>query len=165
MLDKAISIAVEAHRGQKLVNGEPFILHPFHVMNQMETEEEKIVAILHDVIEDTEITFEYLYTIFEFPISRALKALTHPHGEPYLAEYIERVAKNWLAINVKLEDLKHNMDISRLVGSDLSKTILDEHSFRDKIFEKYIPAYQILLQAKKDFYLPKEKEKKDEKIN
>jgi len=160
MLDQAISIAVEAHRGQKTADGEPYILHPLHVMNQMDTEEEKIVAILHDVIEDTEITFDYLYHIFEFPIARALKALTHPHGEPYLAEYIERVAKDWLALNVKLADLKHNMDVSRLIGSDLSKTILVEHRFRDKIFEKYIPAYQRLLQAKKDFYLPEEKDEK-----
>ena len=150
MLDQAISIAVEAHRGQKTINGEPYILHSFHVMNQMNTEEEKIVAVLHDVIEDTEITFDYLYTIFEFPICRALKALTHLPGEPYL-EYIERVAKIWLAINAKLEDLKHNMDISRLVGSDLSKPIIVEQYFRDKIFDKYIPAYQRLLQAKKDF--------------
>lgn len=151
MLEKAISIAVEAHLGQKTVNGEPYILHPLHVMFQMKTEEEKIVAVLHDVIEDSEINIHYLHSIFDFPIIQALKALNHPHGEPYLAEYIERVSKNWLAINVKLEDLKHNMDNSRLVGSDLSKTILVEHRFRDKIFEKYIPAYQRLLKAKKDF--------------
>lgn len=151
MLEEAINIAVEAHRGQKLVNGEPFILHPLHVMFQMKTEEEKIVAVLHDVVEDTEITIDYLYHIFEFPIIQALKALNHPHGEPYLAKYIERVAKNWLAINVKIEDLKHNMDNSRLVGSDLSKTILVEHHFRDKIFEKYIPAYQRLLRARDEF--------------
>lgn len=151
MLDKAISIAVEAHKGQKLINGEPFILHPLHVMFQMKTEEEKIVAVLHDVIEDTKITFEYLYTIFEFPINRALSALNHHHGEPYLAEYIERVAKNRLAINVKIEDLKHNMDQSRLISSDLSKTILVENRLRNKIFEKYIPAYQRLLQAREEF--------------
>lgn len=155
MLEKAISIAVEAHRGQKLVNGEPFILHPLHVMFQMKTEDEKIVAVLHDVIEDTEITIDYLSDFFKFPIIQALIALNHPHGEPYLSEYIERVAKNWLALNVKIEDLKHNMDNSRLIGSDLTKTIVVKDHFRGKIFEKYIPAYQRLLQAREVFYKEK----------
>lgn len=145
MLEKAITIAVEAHLGQKTLNGEPYILHPLHVMNQMKTEEEKVVAVLHDVIEDTDITIDYLNCFFKFPIIQALIALNHPHGEPYLKKYIERVADNLLATNVKLEDLKHNMDISRLVGIFISQR------FRDKIFDKYLPAYQILLIAKNDF--------------
>lgn len=150
MLEKAISIATAAHMGQKTVNGEPYILHPLHVMSQMRTEEEKVVAVLHDVIEDTDITTDYLNCFFKFPILQALIALNHPHGEPYLKGYIERVADNLLATNVKIEDLKHNMDISRLVGSD-SKHIFISQRFRDKIFEKYIPAYQLLLIARNEF--------------
>lgn len=150
MLDKAISIAVGAHLGQKTINGEPYILHPLHVMSQMHTVDEKIVAILHDVIEDTKITIDYLSDFFKFPIIQALIALNHPRGEPY-KKYIERVAKNWLALNVKIEDLKHNMDNSRLIGSDLTKTIVVKDHFRGKIFEKYIPAYQRLLKAREEF--------------
>ncbi len=147
MLDRAILIAVEAHTGQKTANGEPYILHPLHVMNQMRTMDEKIVAVLHDVVEDTDITFENLieYGFKEHQIE-ALRALYHPHGEPYLTGYIERVSQNWLAINVKIEDLRHNMNLTRLVG-------VIEHRFRDKIFEKYIPAYERLLKTRDDFFI------------
>lgn len=145
MLDKAIRIAVEAHTGQKTANGEPYILHPLHVMSKMRTEDERIVAVLHDVVEDTDITIgDLMAERFEPHIIIALSALYHPHGEPYLTEYIERVAQNWLAIQVKIEDLIHNMEVSRLVGEV-------GHRFRDKIFEKYIPAYQRLLKARDEF--------------
>lgn len=145
MLDKAISISVEAHIGQKTINGEPFILHPLHVMSQMSTEDERIVAVLHDVVEDTDITFGMLMIEgFKEHQVEALRALYHPQGESY-TEYIERVALNWLAIQVKIEDLIHNMDVSRFVG-EISQR------FRNKIFDKYIPAYQRLLQERDRFW-------------
>lgn len=145
MLDKAIKIAVEAHSGQKTLNGEPYILHPLHLMSKMENEDDRIVAVLHDVLEDSNVTLlDLKHEGFSLYQLDALVALNHLPGEPYLKKYIERVAGNLLATNTKIEDLKHNMDVSRLSG-------YVESRLRNKIFDKYIPAYQRLFQAQKGF--------------
>lgn len=110
---KAINIAYNAHMGQTDKFGIPYIFHPMHLAELMDTEDECIVAILHDVVEDTDITFEYLEKEFSHNIIEALKLLTHDKSVPY-DEYILKLKNNPLAKKVKLVDLKHNSDESRL---------------------------------------------------
>lgn len=113
LLEKAIEIAVQAHKGQKDRAGSPYILHPLNVMCRMETEEEKIAAVLHDVIEDTEVTLDGLrLNGFSPEIVAAIDTLTRRQGEAY-DHYIERVRPHPLARRVKLEDLRDNMDLRR----------------------------------------------------
>ncbi|PRR79959.1 Guanosine-3',5'-bis(diphosphate) 3'-pyrophosphohydrolase [Clostridium luticellarii] len=114
MLDKAILIAAKAHEGQVDKGGQPYILHPLRVMFSRKTEIEKICAVLHDVIEDTDISLDYLRDQeFSEEILSALDALTRRDGETY-DEYISRVVKNKTASHVKLCDLCDNMDLSRI---------------------------------------------------
>ncbi len=114
LLDTAIQIAAQAHAGQKQRNGEPYILHPLRVMMRVHTEDEKIVAILHDVLEDTPWTAEQL-KVRGFPahILHALDCVTKRHGERY-EDFVTRSASDPIAIRVKLADLEDNMDVRRL---------------------------------------------------
>lgn len=114
MLDKAILIAAKAHNGQTDKGGEPYILHPLRVMSSVKSERERICAVLHDVIEDTDITLEYLRGEgFSEEIIAALEALTRGQNETY-DEFIDRIIKNKTACHVKLADLKDNMNLSRI---------------------------------------------------
>jgi (p)ppGpp synthase/HD superfamily hydrolase len=114
LLERAIGIAVEAHRGQKDKSGAPYILHPLRVMARVETETEKTVAILHDVVEDTKWTFADLRREgFPEDVLAALDCVTKREGEPY-EDFVKRSASNPLARQVKLADLEDNMDIRRL---------------------------------------------------
>ena len=110
---KAMKIAYEAHQGQVDRAGVPYIFHPFHLAEQMDTESECIVALLHDVVEDTDITFEDLEKDFSSEVISALKLLTHQKCIPYM-HYVEALKENPIARKVKLADLKHNSDITRL---------------------------------------------------
>ena len=114
LLEKAIAIAVAAHRGQEERNGQPYILHPLRVMQGVQTEEEKIVAVLHDVIEDTKWTRAML-TERGFPehLLDALDCVSNRKRESYRA-FLRRSASNPIARRVKLADLEDNMDIRRL---------------------------------------------------
>ena len=114
-LERAIEIATEAHRGQLDKAGNEYIGHPLRVMAMGKTTEEKIVGILHDVVEDSSWTFERLAAEgFSAPIIEALRCLTkQPDSEPY-DKYIARIKHNPLAVAVKLNDLTDNMDIRRL---------------------------------------------------
>ncbi len=114
LLQKAIKIATEAHNGQVDKAGAPYIEHALRVMAAGETYEEKILGVLHDVVEDTEWTFEAL-AAQEIPahIIAALRHITRHPDEPY-EKFIARVKKNALATAVKLHDLTDNMDIRRL---------------------------------------------------
>jgi len=115
-LEKAISIAVTAHRGQRDKAGKPYILHPLRLMQKCATEAEMIVAVLHDVIEDTDVTIDYLEREgFDTEVLQALRCLTKAKGEPY-PDFIARVSKNDLARRVKIVDLTDNMDCSRLTS-------------------------------------------------
>lgn len=117
LLEKAISIAVEAHRGQKDKNGKPYILHPISVMGKVRTETDKIVAILHDVVEDTDWTFDDLRKEgFPPEILDALDCVTKREGEPY-EEFVKRSASNPIARRVKLADLEDNMDVRRMLAT------------------------------------------------
>lgn len=120
MLGVAIAIASEAHKGQYDKAGLPYILHPIHVMNKVwekyKDPELAIIAILHDVVEDTKITLEYLHEVdFSTRVLKGVDCLTHPLGESY-NKYIDRVASNLDSVKVKLEDLDHNTDLTRLVA-------------------------------------------------
>lgn len=117
-LEKAITIAVQAHTGQTDKVGQPYILHVLTVMFSLDTTEEKIVGVLHDVIEDTTTTLDDLRAAgFSENVLSALNALTHPKHEPY-ETYIQRVSENPLATRVKLADLEHNMDARRFATLD-----------------------------------------------
>lgn len=114
MLEKAMILAAKGHTGQVDKGGQPYILHPVRVMLQCETVEEKIVALLHDLLEDTEYTADDLRAEgFSEEIIAAVSCLTHREGEEYL-EYIERICKNPLAAKVKFADLQDNMNIQRI---------------------------------------------------
>jgi hypothetical protein len=113
-IERSIEIAVRAHRGQLDKARQPYILHPLRVMARLESEEERIVAILHDVIEDSDVTPTELRDAgFSEPIIKAIDALTRRNGESY-EEFIERLKPNTLARQVKLADLRDNMNLRRL---------------------------------------------------
>ena len=110
---KAMIIAYNAHHGQVDKSGVPYIFHPIHVAEQMETEEECIVALLHDTVEDTNITFEVLEKEFSATVIEALKLLTHDESIDYF-DYVRKLKNNPIAKKVKLADLYHNSDITRM---------------------------------------------------
>lgn len=114
MLEKAIEIAVKAHKGQKDKAGEVYILHPIRVMLKGKTPEAKICGILHDVLEDTDVTKEELRAEgFSDEIIETLDCVSRKSSESY-EEFILRICKNPLAVQVKLADLEDNMDLSRI---------------------------------------------------
>lgn len=114
MLEKAILIAVNAHQGQIDKGGKPYILHPLRLMFSRKDEVEQIIAVLHDVIEDTDVTLDYLRKEgFSEEILSALDALTRRKGESY-EEFISRIINNKAACHVKLADLNDNMNLSRI---------------------------------------------------
>ncbi|MFW2487982.1 GTP pyrophosphokinase [Clostridium chromiireducens] len=114
MIEKAILIAVNAHKGQVDKGGNPYILHPLRLMFSRKDETEKICAVLHDVIEDTDVTLDYLREQgFSKEVLSALDALTRRNDENY-EQFIDRIIENKIACNVKLADLNDNMDISRI---------------------------------------------------
>ena len=113
-LDRAIQIAAQVHQGQKDKYGAPYILHPIRVMMHVHSKIEKIVAILHDVIEDSDLTLDDLKNErFSTEIVNAIDALSKRDGEVY-DDYINRTTKNKIAITVKLADLEDNMDLKRI---------------------------------------------------
>ena len=139
-LSHAISIAIKAHGDQLDRNGQPYIGHPFRVMNAGQTLEEKIVGVLHDLIEDTHLSFMDLSTEgFSEEIIDAVHALSKLENEDY-DHYIGRVMRNDLAIRVKLNDLTDNMDMRRL------KSLKDEDVVR---MRKYLDAYNQLTEIPK----------------
>lgn len=114
-LQRAIEIATEAHRGQLDKAGRDYIGHPLRVMEMGKTENEKIVGVLHDVIEDTDWTFEKLAEEgFSDEVIAALKCVTKTSENENYDYFIDRVKKNPLAVAVKINDLTDNMDIRRL---------------------------------------------------
>lgn len=113
-IEIAISIALKAHKGQVDKGGNPYILHPLAVMNRVETIEEKIVAVLHDVVEDTEVTIDQLReTGFSEEILEAINLLTRAKEDSY-EEFIDKTLKNRISRNVKIADIKENMNLSRI---------------------------------------------------
>ena len=114
MLEKAIEIAVEAHRGQIDKVGKIYILHPMRVMLRGQNETEQIVGILHDVIEDTPITIDMLKKEgFSKDVLAALVCITKKKGEDY-GDFINRVLTNPLATQIKLYDIEDNLNRDRI---------------------------------------------------
>ena len=111
---RALKLCFEAHKNQTDKSGMPYVFHPFHLAEQMMTEYTVIAALLHDVVEDTEYTIEDLVD-FGFPdeVIEALRLLTHDEGTPYM-EYVTAIKKNEIVKAVKIADLRHNSDLSRL---------------------------------------------------
>ena len=141
LLERAIGIAVEAHRGQKDRNGAPYILHPVRVMARVQTPIEKTVAILHDVVEDTPWTFDQLKAEgFPETVLTALQCVTKQEGEPYEA-FVKRSASNALARQIKIADLEDNMDVRRL------KEVTQEDRQR---LNKYLTAWKELMSERDD---------------
>ena len=136
ILDRAKAIATSAHEGQVDKAGKPYIEHPMRVMNMGKTVEEKIAGVLHDVVEDSDWTFEMLEKEgIPKDVMDALRCVTKLSEEEDYDHFIERVKTNPLAVKVKLNDLKDNMDITRLgevTGKDLAR------------LNKYIRAYRQL---------------------
>lgn len=132
---KALNIAFEAHKDQLDKSGLPYIFHPFHLAEQMNDEYTTCVALLHDVVEDSSYTIQDLIEIgFPTRVIEAIIVLTHSKDMPYF-DYINRVKNNPIATRVKIEDLKHNSDLTRL------NEISDEDLKR---MEKYKKALFIL---------------------
>ena len=137
LINKAIDLAYSAHHGQKDKAGRPYFIHPFTVAMKMETEAEICTALLHDVVEDTGITPEYLRENFTPEIAEAVDVLTHRDGESY-DEYILKIKANPLACKVKLSDIEHNMDVTRLAGNSEAMKRYDDRR------KKYEHAREIL---------------------
>ena len=132
---KAMKLAYEMHKDQTDKSGMPYIFHPFHLAEQMTTEETAAVALLHDVVEDTGCTLRDLAEMgFPQAVTDALALLTHDPSVPYLG-YVERIKGNPIAKAVKLADLRHNSDFTRL------DSVTDEDRRR---VEKYRRAIEIL---------------------
>ena len=112
--NKALRLAYEAHAGQFDKSGVPYVFHPLHLAEQMEDEESIIAALLHDVVEDTAYSLADLRAMgFPEKALEAVALLTHDPAEPYLS-YVARVKENPVARRVKLADLRHNSDLSRI---------------------------------------------------
>ena len=109
----ALQIAKEAHAGQVDKAGKDYILHPMTVASYMDTDVEKTIAYLHDVLEDTSVTVDELRNHFSNEIVDTVITLTHRKDESYF-EYIQRISKSKLAKKVKVADLLHNLDITRI---------------------------------------------------
>ena len=136
-LQRAIEIATQAHQGQFDKSGKEYIGHPLRVMEMGRTEEEKIAGVLHDVVEDSDWTFEALETEgFSQEIIAALKCITKLSENENYDDFIERVKKNPLAVAVKINDLTDNMDIRRL-------PYLSDKDI--KRLKKYLKAYKKLI--------------------
>lgn len=114
MYNLACSIAEQAHKGQFDKGGHPYIEHPLYVSTLVNSADEKIVALLHDVVEDSFVTLLYLEKqLFSDDIIYAIDCLTKRKGEKY-DDYLKRVCQSKLAVTVKIADMTHNSDISRI---------------------------------------------------
>lgn len=133
---KAMLFAFEAHSGQIDKSGLPYIFHPLHVAEQMKDETSTGVALLHDVIEDCGISREELQTVgFPEAVISAVCLLMHEKSVPYL-DYIRALRIDPIAVQVKLADLKHNSDLTRL------DTITEKDKIRVKKYKKAIKILQ-----------------------
>ena len=134
---KALKLCFAAHKEQKDKSGLPYVFHPFHLAEQMEDEESTVVALLHDVAEDTDYTLEDIAAMgFSRNVMEALALLTHDEAVPYM-EYVKALRNNLIARRVKLADLRHNSDLSRLDADQIDEKALAR-------VKKYTEAMRIL---------------------
>ena len=132
---KALKLCFEAHKNQTDKAGMPYVFHPFHVAEQMPDEKTTIVALLHDVVEDTSHSLRDIREMgFESDIVDALARLTHGKNVSYM-DYVAKIKENSMARTVKLADLRHNSDLTRL--DEINEEALSR-------VEKYKAAIQLL---------------------
>lgn len=132
---KALKLCFEAHKNQVDKSGIPYVFHPFHLAEQMVTEETTVVALLHDVVEDTNYTLEDLSKKgFGESVIAAISLLTHDDETEYM-DYVRAIKENPIAKAVKLADLRHNSDLSRL-------DVIDEKATLRR--QKYLKAIELL---------------------
>lgn len=138
-IEDAIRLALDKHHGQTDKSGAPYILHPLRVMAGMQTESERIVAVLHDVVEDSDVTLDDLRRMgYSAEIVAAIDQLSRRKGETY-EQFIQRIKPHPLAVRVKLGDLLDNMDFRRSAA-------LDEKALER--FQRYQKAWVELTQIK-----------------
>ena len=131
---KALALCFEAHKDQLDKSGLPYVFHPFHLAEQMTDEVTTIVALLHDVVEDTPYTLADIETEFGIEVTDALRLLTHDKNVKF-SDYVRKIKENPIAKAVKLADLTHNSDTSRL-------DVVDEEAL--KRLKRYKEAFAIL---------------------
>lgn len=132
---KALKLSFEKHKDQVDKSGMPYVFHPFHLAEQMDDEISTVVALLHDVVEDTDVTFEQLEEMgFPKEAVDAIRLMTHEESVPY-EDYVRVIKTNPVAAKVKLADLRHNSDATRL-------SVMTEKDIRRA--EKYRNAMAIL---------------------
>ncbi|MBI3899003.1 MAG: GTP pyrophosphokinase [Gammaproteobacteria bacterium] len=140
LLEAALQLALVAHKGQKDKAGQPYILHPLRLMLKLQHENERIVALLHDVVEDSNISLDDLRRHgFSDDLVAAVDCLSRKSGESY-DDFIQRISNSPLAIKVKIEDLKDNLDLTRL--DDIHENDLSR-------LKKYHVALKYLLQQER----------------
>ncbi len=132
---KALRISFDAHKNQIDKSGMPYVYHPFHLAEQMEDEYSVCVALLHDVVEDTDYTLTDLIEAgFPAPVTDAIALMTHDDAVPYM-DYVKKLRNDPIARAVKLADLRHNSDLSRL-------DVIDDRALERA--EKYKEAIMLL---------------------
>lgn len=135
-VERAVQLAIFAHKGQVDKAGKPYIMHPIAVASMQDTEEGFIVGMLHDVVEDSDLTLDDLLKQgFSNEVVEAVELLTHSKDEDYMT-YVKRLKGNELAIKVKIADLTHNSDLSRL-------PVITEKDIQ-RVENKYRPAIEFL---------------------
>ena len=133
----AMNIACAAHQGQLDKGGYPYIHHPLHLAEQMPDEYTTCAALLHDVVEDTAVTLEFLSDIFPKEVIEAVALLTHDDGTDYFA-YVSAIGRNPIARAVKIADLTHNSDPTRIEITEQNQSFVRQHQ------EKYRKALEML---------------------
>lgn len=135
---QAMKLCYDAHHGQTDKTGLPYVIHPLHLAEQMTDETTTVAALLHDVVEDTAYTLEDLKNMgYPAQVLQALALLTHDPAEPYM-DYVRRIAANPVAKAVKLADLRHNSDLSRM-------DVIDDRALARQ--RKYLAAIALLEEA------------------
>lgn len=163
LTNRAMRIAYDAHRDQVDKAGAPYVFHPFHLADQMEDEATTCAALLHDVVEDSNVTLDELAREFPPTVMDALRLLTHEDGADYL-EYVRAIAQNPVARKVKLADLAHNLDSLRF--ADAGKTGEGDPAARQRARrrEKYLRAREILEEAERGSRSFRDRESKEEPV-
>lgn len=133
--NQALRIAWDAHRGQVDKAGMPYVFHPLHLAEQFDDETRCCVALLHDVLEDSDYTDADLSAVFPYEVMISLRLLTRQKGVNYF-DYIHALSENKVARDVKIADLKHNLDSRRFAGTGFTPSVSLE--------TRYIQALEML---------------------
>ena len=141
LTNRALRLAYNAHQGQVDKSGQPYIFHPYNLAEQMTDEISVCVALLHDVLEDTDVSLEELEALFPPEVTDTVSLLTRKPEQDYL-DYIRAVKKHPAARMVKLADLAHNSDESRFAGCEDIVDLQTEHM--EQLRKRYAEARAIL---------------------